>query len=255
MVLVVSVVAAALAAPGSALAFADRPLGEGDRGKDVRTVQRLLGRLLGEPIAADGAYGPRTAAAVRRFEVANGLRADGRLTVAEQRALRAAARRVAAERRLAATGGVDASAALAAPVEDAGQTGVATLNPDGTATPPPDAPPAVVAIIEAANEIATTPYKYGGGHAKLVDTGYDCSGSVSYALRGAGLMEGALPSGAFETWGRPGPGRWVTIYTHKTHMFMVVAGLRFDTSGARPSRWQATPRGTDGFVVRHPDGL
>ena len=256
-------VLALLAPSGAAAAFAQRTLAEGAKGPDVAKVQRLLVKL-GEPLDPDGAFGPMTAAAVRRFEVSRALTVDGSLTAAEQRALRAAARRLVAEQRAAqataATGGVDPAAALdpeepADPAPTATATATATLNADGTATPPPGAPPAVAAILAAGNEIASKPYKYGGGHAKLVDHGYDCSGSVSYALRGAGLMTGALPSGAFETWGAAGPGRWVTIYANKTHMFMIVAGLRFDTSGAKPSRWQTAARGMDGFVVRHPDGL
>ena len=101
------------------------------------------------------------------------------------------------------------------------------------------------------------PYKYGGGHGKWDDTGYDCSGSVSYALHGAGLLEDAMPSGDFVDWGDPGPGQWVTIYAHSGHMFMVVAGLRFDTSGRtrNNTRWQADMRSTSGYTVRHPPGL
>jgi cell wall-associated NlpC family hydrolase len=133
---------------------------------------------------------------------------------------------------------------------------VATLNADGTATAPASAPPEVQAIIAAGNEIASKPYRYGGGHTrKWKDSGYDCSGSVSYALHGAGLLDTPMPSGNFETWGDAGPGQWVTIYARGDHMYMIVAGLRFDTSGAKPSRWQTSKRSSKGFVVRHPTGL
>jgi hypothetical protein len=121
-----------------------------------------------------------------------------------------------------------------------------------------DAPPEVKAIIEAGNMIARTPYKWGGGHGKWMDTGYDCSGSVSYALSAAGLVDSSAPSGAYMKWGEPGRGKWVTIYANGGHMFMEVAGVRFDTSGAKRtgSRWQSeTRRPTSGYEVRHPPGL
>jgi hypothetical protein len=134
---------------------------------------------------------------------------------------------------------------------------VATLAGDGTAVAPAGAPTEVVALIAAANRIATLPYRYGGGHASFEDKAYDCSGSVSYALHGAGLLDTTMDSTGLMTWGRSGPGQWITIYANKDHTFIVVAGLRFDTSGqkASGSRWQAMNRSTKGFVVRHPDGF
>jgi len=136
-------------------------------------------------------------------------------------------------------------------------TAVATLAGDGTAVAPAGAPAQVVALIAAANRIATLPYRYGGGHASFEDKGYDCSGSVSYALHGAGLLDTTLDSTGLMTWGRPGAGEWITVYANKGHTFLVVAGLRFDTSGqkAAGSRWQPMDRSTKGFVVRHPDGF
>lgn len=128
----------------------------------------------------------------------------------------------------------------------------------GIAIPPLDAPAAVRAIIEAGNMIARTPYKWGGGHGKWQDTGYDCSGSVSYALSAAGLVNASMPSGGYMKWGEPGKGKWVTIYANEGHMFMEVAGVRFDTSGAKRtgSRWQSQPRRpSSGYQVRHPPGL
>jgi cell wall-associated NlpC family hydrolase len=128
---------------------------------------------------------------------------------------------------------------------------------DGTAVAPLQAPSVVAAVIGAGNAIATTPYKWGGGHGAWKDNGYDCSGSVSFALAGAGLMSSPLTSGSFMSWGDPGPGRWITIYANNGHVFMVVAGLRFDTSGANGgTRWQsARARSYAGFAVRHPPGL
>jgi cell wall-associated NlpC family hydrolase len=128
---------------------------------------------------------------------------------------------------------------------------------NGIALPPLDAPAEVRAIIEAGNAIARTPYKWGGGHGRWQDTGYDCSGSVSFALASAGLLGGPLASGPLMSWGEPGPGRWITVWTNPGHVFLEVAGVRFDTSGTRitGSRWQAAMRSTDGFVARHPAGL
>ncbi|HEY1854737.1 MAG TPA: lytic murein transglycosylase [Solirubrobacterales bacterium] len=133
----------------------------------------------------------------------------------------------------------------------------AVLGPDGLASAPRSAPPAIKAAIGAANSIATTPYVWGGGHGSWYSYGYDCSGAVSFALYGAGLLDTPLTSGALESYGEPGPGRWITIYANATHAYMVIAGLRWDTvgdeSGTGP-RWHAQPPYPEGFVVRHPVG-
>jgi cell wall-associated NlpC family hydrolase len=128
---------------------------------------------------------------------------------------------------------------------------------NGVALPPLDAPDEVRAIIEAGNLIARTPYKWGGGHGRWLDTGYDCSGSVSFALASAGLLSGPLDSGRLMRWGLPGHGRWITVWSSPTHVFLEVAGVRFDTGGQHVtgSRWQPTLRPHDGFVARHPQGL
>ena len=139
-----------------------------------------------------------------------------------------------------------------------GGTRNATALDNGVALPPLEAPAAVLKIIEAGNAIARTPYKWGGGHGRFVDTGYDCSGSVSFALYAAGLIEGPAASGPLMSWGKPGPGKWVTLYSSPGHVYMEVAGIRFDTSGAKAtgSRWQNDLRGQRaGFVARHPPGL
>ena len=126
----------------------------------------------------------------------------------------------------------------------------------GVALPPLEAPEAVKKMIEAGNGIARTPYKWGGGHGKWQDTGYDCSGSVSFVLAAAGLLSGPLASGPLMSWGEPGRGKWVTIWTHQGHVFLEVAGIRFDTSAQRitGSRWINEMRSTEGFVARHPAG-
>ena len=133
----------------------------------------------------------------------------------------------------------------------------ATALSNGVALPPFEAPEAVRQIIEAGNSIARTPYKWGGGHGKWQDTGYDCSGSVSFALAAAGLLDGPLASGPLMSWGKAGKGKWVTIYANSGHVYLEVAGIRFDTSGARAtgSRWQNELRTNVGFVARHPPGL
>jgi cell wall-associated NlpC family hydrolase len=128
---------------------------------------------------------------------------------------------------------------------------------DGSAVAPEDAPDVVKRVILAGNAIAKFPYKWGGGHGAWRDNGYDCSGSVSFALAAAGLLDRPLTSGLFMRYGREGPGDWITIYANDGHVFMVVAGLRFDTSGRgrAGTRWQAAPRSVSGFAVRHIPGL
>ena len=138
------------------------------------------------------------------------------------------------------------------------QTGPrARVLPDGTAVAPDDAPEPVKRVIQAGNAIAKLPYKWGGGHGAWRDNGYDCSGSVSFALAGAGLLDAPRTSGAFMRYGAPGPGEWITIYANDGHMFMVVAGLRFDTSGRgrAGTRWQEGVRSASGMAVRHVPGL
>jgi cell wall-associated NlpC family hydrolase len=128
----------------------------------------------------------------------------------------------------------------------------------GIALAPPDAPEAVQKVINAANTIVGRPYVWGGGHASFYSYGYDCSGSVSFALFGGGLIPEPLTSGSLEGWGAPGPGKWITVYANAGHTFMEIAGLRWDTVGdARGTgpRWHLAPTDTSGFVVRHPPGL
>jgi cell wall-associated NlpC family hydrolase len=151
----------------------------------------------------------------------------------------------------ASAGAVQRGATVTADVTKARALG------NGVAVPPLDAPEEVKQIIEAGNVIARTPYLWGGGHGKWLDKGYDCSGSVSFALAAAGLLSGPLASGPLMSWGEPGPGKWVTIYSSPGHVYMYVAGVRFDTSNSRVtgSRWSNTVRSNAGFVARHPAGL
>jgi hypothetical protein len=133
---------------------------------------------------------------------------------------------------------------------------------DGLAVAPASAPTRVKRVIEAGNRLIGKPYRYGGGHkpfSRLLDTGYDCSGTASYALYGGRFLRSPMPSGSFMRWGQDGPGDWITVYAHSGHMYIVVAGLRLDT-GMRddPSRtgpaWSKRLRPSDAFVARHPRG-
>jgi hypothetical protein len=147
---------------------------------------------------------------------------------------------------------------------------VAKLLPDGSAAAPADAPPQVQQAIWAANRLQDKPYVYGGGHAEIEDDGYDCSGTVSYALHHAGLLETPLDSGSFMRWGDRGKGQWITVYTNPGHAYAVIAGLRLDTSMASISRahkrqfkkatekgprWRPTSRSSRGYKKRHPVGF
>jgi membrane-bound lytic murein transglycosylase B len=145
-------------------------------------------------------------------------------------------------------------APLASGFETPGPTAVLD---NGFASAPQSAPPAVKAAISAANSIATLPYVWGGGHGSWYSSGYDCSGAVSFALYGAGLLDRPLTSGDLESYGEPGPGRWITIYASPTHTYAEIAGLRWDTVGDAQGtgpRWHPEPPYPEGFVVRHPVG-
>jgi peptidoglycan hydrolase-like protein with peptidoglycan-binding domain len=218
------------------------PVKRGMSGHDIRVLQDFLTRA-GFKVNIDGEYGAGTEKAVKKFETAQNRTVDGVMDAADIDALRTLA------------GQPDPGAGTQPTQLAPGDR--AQIGPDGLAIAPASAPPQVQAIIAAGNEIASKPYKYGGGHGKWNDSGYDCSGSVSYALHGAGLLDTAMPSGDFTDWGDPGPGQWVTLYAKSSHMFMVVAGIRFDTSGRTKNntRWQADMRSTSGYTAVHPPGL
>ena len=146
----------------------------------------------------------------------------------------------------AASGGVGMESA------SAGKPGKAKLV-KGKAIPPANAPPRVVKVIKAANKIRNKPYKWGGGHGRWNDSGYDCSGAVSYALHGGRMLKAPMPSGSFESWGKRGKGDWITVYAHSGHVYAVIAGLRWDTSmtpGNGPG-WSKQMRSPRGFTKRH----
>jgi hypothetical protein len=136
--------------------------------------------------------------------------------------------------------------------------GETALLKNGMAYAPKKAPEAVKRAIAAGNRLQRKPYKWGGGHAKHNDSGYDCSGTVSYVLREAGLLKGSMPSKGYFSYGKKGEGDWISIYTRKGHVFMTVAGLRLDTGGPggrSGPRWKPQERAGKGHVVRHPAGL
>jgi peptidoglycan hydrolase-like protein with peptidoglycan-binding domain len=260
-------------------AAAARDIKPGSHGPRVATVQRWLG------LRADGVYGPATRRAVKRFQRRHHLHADGIVGPKTWRALERAHARRGSRRSVAmlqrALGiradGIFGPATEAAVKRFQRRHG---LTPDGVVGPATWAalghpgmrvvlkrkhrggghrgmPRVVRRVIAAGNRIARLPYKYGGGHARWADGGYDCSGSVSYALHGGGLLARPLTSGAFMSWGAPGRGRWITIYAAPGHVYMVVTGRRFDTTGrdASGSRWQRKHRSAAGYTVRHPAGL
>jgi cell wall-associated NlpC family hydrolase len=241
-VLAVAAVGLALTTDAFAASYGSRTLRLGTSGSDVRALQRYLDKA-GYETSADGAFGPATRRSVKSFEAAEARRANGAASRYEQRLVRTRAATLAAQQPIVAP--------VTAPTEQA------TLDASGLAVAPASAPAEVQAIIAAGNAIATKPYKYGGGHGRWIDSGYDCSGSMSYALHGAGLLDTALDSTGFMSWGDPGPGTWVTTYSNPSHGYMVVAGLRFDTSARRigGSRWTDEMRSSSGYTVRHPTGL
>jgi septal ring factor EnvC (AmiA/AmiB activator) len=154
---------------------------------------------------------------------------------------------------VASEGGDATTGQLPAPLNPGQEAQV--LN-ESEASAPASAPQAVKDVISAGNAIATTPYIWGGGHGSFESEGYDCSGAVSYALHGGGLLESPLDSTGLETWGEPGPGQWITVYANSGHAWMVVAGIAFDTVGGPGPRWHDPwVDSPEGFIARHPAGL
>ncbi|MEX2108449.1 MAG: hypothetical protein WD827_06150 [Solirubrobacterales bacterium] len=135
----------------------------------------------------------------------------------------------------------------------------AKLLKNGTLIPPRSAPPRVKEVIAAANRIRNKPYIFGGGHRRWWDAGYDCSGSVSYALRGGEFLSSPLPSGPLARWGSGGEGRWITVYANSGHTYAVIAGYRWDTSGNTDGKtgpsWHQDLRDSLGYTARHPLGF
>lgn len=208
----------------------------------------------------------RDAIAVKEREAAS-ARAAAESRFAELQAAQAERRRTLESLESREQALSDNLAAITEQIADAGgsvpSSAPAPLTPGETAdyiseslaSVPSGAPTAVRAAIEAANSIAGTPYVWGGGHGSFESPGYDCSGAVSFALHGGGFLESPLDSTGLETWGVPGPGRWITVYANAGHAWMTIAGLAFDTSGGNGPRWHSPPASsTSGYIVRHPSG-
>jgi hypothetical protein len=207
---------------------AHRSPGGGHRGTSVADLQRALG------LPADGVFGRQTARRVREFQRKHGLKADGVVGPATWAAL-----------------GVAGAHTVLHPRGSGGSTRHSSSGGGGGASSS-----VVQRAIAAADRIATMPYRYGGGHGSFQDSGYDCSGSVSYVLHGAGLLSSPLDSTGLMSYGEAGPGRHITIYANSGHAFMTIDGRRFDTGyGGQGNRWASGSRPTGGYVVRHPRGL
>jgi cell wall-associated NlpC family hydrolase len=196
-------------------------------------VARLQGAL---HLTPDGDFGPATEAAVKRLQARHGLTVDGVVGPATWSVIGVSNEQTLKPPRSALSGGGSSSSTGGG--EGAGSSVVAR-------------------VIAAGDEIATRPYVFGGGHGSFQSTGYDCSGSVSYALHGGGLLSSPEDSTALESYGEPGPGSHITIYANSEHAWMVVDGRRFDTIAQQEtgSRWSSTMMSTAGYVARHPAGL
>ena len=236
--------------PGDSKHLGDRVLREGMSGHDVRVLQDYL-TIAGYPTSIDGNFGPATKTNVVSFQRAQNFTPNGVVTIPVEKALRA----------------VVAKSNSAPKTYSAPAGGTTRINSDGTATAPAGAPAAVQQAIAAANQIINTSYCYGGGHGSFQSSCYDCSGAVSFALHGAGLLSSPEDSTSLESYGVSGPGRWITVYADSSHAFIVIGGRAFDTAdyggpnipaGSGP-RWRSNPTGNlqDGgnYVVRHPAGL
>ncbi len=279
----VASVAATPALAATVNRFGSRDLSLGMSGHDVMWLQRDLTDV-GFPTRVTAYFSAQTQHEVKALQGKYRLGADGVVgpkTFTEIYTLLRAADNKADAGAAAATsstaGATNSTASAAStsqtiPADDSGGTGfvpapdnspveAATLNSEGLAVAPEDAPTVIKEVIAAANAIAFKPYIYGGGHASFNASGYDCSGSVSYALHGGNLLASPLDSTQFESYGDPGPGRWITIYADDGHAYMDVAGLWFDTAAQSAAngndRWSATRISTpqDGnWVEIHPAG-
>jgi peptidoglycan hydrolase-like protein with peptidoglycan-binding domain len=216
---------------------ADTSGGEGSEGGEGSSsaIARLQKAL---KLSPDGEFGPETESAVRRLQERHGLSPDGVVGPATWSVL-----------------GIHSEGTLTPPASarvSTGSAGNATSSAGGG-----EGSSAVSRVIAAGDEIATRPYVWGGGHGSFVSSGYDCSGSVSYALHGGGLLSSPEDSTGLESYGEAGPGRYITIYANSEHALMVVDGKRFDTVALAESgsRWSSSMASTGGYVVRHPAGL
>lgn len=207
---------------------------QGEASASGDPVSRLQSALRLSP---DGTFGPQTEAAVKRLQARHGLSVDGVVGPATWSVL-----------------GINSQQTLKPPhsaMQASSSDGESSSNSTGEASG------VVARVIAAGDEIATRPYVFGGGHGSFQSVGYDCSGSVSYALHGGGLLSSPEDSSGLESYGESGPGKHITIYANAEHAFMVIDGKRFDTIAQQEtgSRWSDSLGSTGGYVVRHPDGM
>jgi len=209
---------------------ADTESGEGEEGASGDPVSRLQSAL---HLNADGTFGPETESAVKRLQARHGLTVDGVVGPATWSVL-----------------GIKSQETLNPPHSALSRSSSHESSAGGGSS-------VIARVIAAGDEIATRPYVYGGGHGSFQSTGYDCSGSVSYALHGGGLLSAPEDSSALESYGEAGPGKYITIYANSGHAFMVVDGKRFDTIAQQETgtRWADSVGDTSGYVARHPAGL
>jgi cell wall-associated NlpC family hydrolase len=264
---------AATMAPAASAAthLGDRTLRSGLVGNDVKELQKDLNKI-GFKLTADGEYGTKTADAVWSFQKYKGLQPTGSTgphTVEALNAAIAAGTKVPSSVAKGTQDDTDTTDTPTTSTTDKNVEGGAGMGDvtsvdgpvtkakirNGLAIAPAGAPAKVKALIAAGNRIAKTPYVWGGGHGSWKDSGYDCSGSVSYALHYGGMLHTSMTSGDLEDYGKAGNGKWITIYANSGHTFMKVAGISFNTSGANPSRWQKRVASHSGYVVRHPKGF
>jgi hypothetical protein len=249
---------AAAPGPGGIVAGAGgAPTGSG--GGALKRLQAAL------HLPVDGEFGPETEAAIQRLQARHGLNVDGVVGAATWNVIGVRGERELNPPRSAIVrqeqsspedgGSSSAEGSESAPVHrwaggtsSGGGTSSAGGGGEGSGV--------VSRVIAAGNEIATRPYVYGGGHGSFQSSGYDCSGSVSYALHGGGLLNSPEDSTSLESYGQSGPGKHITIYANSQHAFMVVNGRRFDTVARAESgtRWSSSMASTEGYVARHPSG-
>jgi peptidoglycan hydrolase CwlO-like protein len=207
--------------------------------------------------AAEARFAELQAAQAQRRATMNALESkeqalsDNLSSISEQIAAERA--QEAAERAEASGVVSEAAGEFPAPLNSGESVGFIS---ESEASAPEAAPEQVKGAVAAANAIAMTPYIWGGGHGSFESSGYDCSGAVSYALHGGGLLESPLDSTGLETWGEAGPGKWITVYANAEHAWMIIGGLAFDTVGGPGPRWHSSPVDSpEGFIARHPPGL
>jgi peptidoglycan hydrolase-like protein with peptidoglycan-binding domain len=205
--------------------------GEGGEEAGSDAVSRLQSAL---HLSADGNFGSETESAVKRLQARHGLTVDGVVGPATWSVL-----------------GINSQETLKPPAS------AVSSSSDGESSSSTAGSSVVARVIAAGDEIATRPYIFGGGHGSFQSSGYDCSGSVSYALHGGGLLSTPEDSSQLESYGEAGPGQHITIYANAEHAFMVIDGKRFDTIALQETgtRWSSSMESTSGYVVRHPDGM